>query len=327
MRSAKTRICSSPATRAIVCAVMPRSSGSPSPPPRTASATRPCSTSACASAARLCVSVSGSTEASTNTLTLREHDRLRARELDERGAVELGAVLERLELAQDAEQPPVRLAAALADRVEQLGQRGVGLDRQRLGGPHVGHPGGHVLARDADEVRAVVDAQPVRVDLVHEVAGLARVEPLADHRLVADGQADEHVEVLGALAARRGGEQPAVGDRAEADLRERAVRVGGGVDVAQRLVGHEQVPGDRLQVGGVAVEQAVGGEHDAGALAERAVERADLPGDRAVLGRARARRRWAPAAAGRARARRRSARRATGRAAGPRRRRARGSAA
>ena len=133
--------------------------------------------------------------------------------------------------------------------------------------------------------------------------------------------------MLGALAARRGRQQPAVGDRAEAHLRERAVRVGGGVDVAQRLVGDEQVPRDRLQVGRVAVEQAVGGEHDAGALAERAVERADLPGDRAVLGRARARRRWAPAAAGRGRARRRSARRATGRAAGPRRRRARGSAA
>ena len=171
-----------------------------------------------------------------------------------------------------------------ADRLEQLGQRRVGLDRERLGGAHVGHPGRHVLAGDADEVRAVVDAQPVRVDLVEQVAGLARVEALADHRLVADGQADEHVEVLGALAARRGRQQPAVGGGAEADLRERAVRVGGRVDVAQRLVGHQQVPGDRLQVGGVAVEQAVGGEHDARPLAERAVERADLPGDRAVLG-------------------------------------------
>ena len=152
-------------------------------------------------------------------MTLREHDRLRARELDERGAVELGAVLERLELAQRAEQPPVGLAAAVPDRVEQLGQRGVGLDRQRLGGAHVGHPGRHVLARDADEVRAVVDAQPVGVDLVEQVAGLARVEPLADHRLVADGQADEHVEVLGALAARRGRQQPAVGGGAEAHHR------------------------------------------------------------------------------------------------------------
>jgi hypothetical protein len=42
------------------------------------------------------------------------------------------------------------------------------------------------------------------VDLVHQVAGLARVEPLADHRLVADCPSDEHIEVLGALAARRG---------------------------------------------------------------------------------------------------------------------------
>ena len=148
-----------------------------------------------------------------------QHDRLGARELDERGAVQLGAVLERLELAQHAEQPPVGVAAAVPDRLEQLGQRRVGIDRERLGGAHVGHPGGHVLAGDADEVRAVVDAQPVRVDLVEQVAGLARVEPLADHRLVADGEADEHVEVLGGLAARRGGQQPAVGGGAEAHLR------------------------------------------------------------------------------------------------------------
>ena len=39
------------------------------------------------------------------------------------------------------------------------------------------------MAGDADEVRAVVDAQPVGVDLVHQVAGLARVQPLGDHRL------------------------------------------------------------------------------------------------------------------------------------------------
>ena len=69
--------------------------------------------------------------------------------------------------------------------------------RERLRGPHLGHPGGEVLARDAHEVRAVVDAQAVGVELVHQVAGLARVQPLADHRLVAEREPDEHVEVLG----------------------------------------------------------------------------------------------------------------------------------
>jgi hypothetical protein len=67
-------------------------------------------------------------------------------------------VLERLELAQRTEQASVRLAAAVADRFEQLGQRRVGLDRKRLGRPHVGHPRRHVLARDADQVWPVVDA-------------------------------------------------------------------------------------------------------------------------------------------------------------------------
>ena len=63
-----------------------------------------------------------------------------------------------LELAQDPEQPPVRLLAAAADRVEQLGQRGVGVERERLRGPDLGHPRLHVAAGDPDEVRAVVDA-------------------------------------------------------------------------------------------------------------------------------------------------------------------------
>ena len=117
------------------------------------------------------------------------------------------------------------------------------------------------------------------MDLVHEIAGLARVEPLADHRPVADGEPDEHVEVLGALAARRGGQQPAVGGGAEADLSERLVGLGGRVDVAQRLVGDQQMPRDRLQVGGVAVQQPVRHERDAGTVPERAVEGADLAGD------------------------------------------------
>jgi hypothetical protein len=51
-------------------------------------------------------------------------------------------------------------------------------------------------------MRAVVDAQPVGVELVEQVTGLARVEPLTDHRGVGDG-------------------------------------VGGGVGVAQRLVGEK----------------------------------------------------------------------------------------
>jgi hypothetical protein len=38
-------------------------------------------------------------------------------------------VLERFELAQHLKQPPVGLPAALADRVQQLGQRRVGFDR------------------------------------------------------------------------------------------------------------------------------------------------------------------------------------------------------
>ncbi len=111
---------------------------------------------------------------------------------------------------------------------------------------------------DADEVLAVVDPQPASVDLVHQIAGLSGVQPLADHRLVADRQADEHVEVLGALAARRRGQQPAVGDRSEPHLGERLVRLGSGVGVPQRLVGDQQMPRDRSQVGRVAIEHAVG---------------------------------------------------------------------
>ena len=93
-----------------------------------------------------------------------EHDALDARELGQRLGVQLAAGLERLELAQQSEQPAVGLAAAAADRLEQLVQRGVGFDGERLGGADVGHPGLHVLAGDAHEVRAVVDAQPVRVE-------------------------------------------------------------------------------------------------------------------------------------------------------------------
>ena len=94
---------------------------------------------------------------------------------------------------------------------------------------------------------------------------------------------DEHVEVLGALAPRGGGQQPAVRDRAEPHELQRLVGVGGRVGVAQCLVGDQQMPRDHLQVGGVAVEHAVGDEHHARAIAERGVERADLRGDRPAL--------------------------------------------
>ena len=48
--------------------------------------------------------------------------------------------------------------------------------------------------------------------------------------------------------------------------------LGGGVGVAQRLVGDQQVPVQRGQLGRVAVEHAVGHQRDAGPVAERAVE-------------------------------------------------------
>jgi hypothetical protein len=76
---------------------------------------------------------------------------------------------------------------------------------------------------------AVVDPQPVRVDLVHQIARLPRVEALGDHRLIADCEADELIEVPGALAARRRGQEPAVGDGPERHLGQRLVRLGRGV--------------------------------------------------------------------------------------------------
>jgi hypothetical protein len=58
----------------------------------------------------------------------------------------------------------------------------------------------------------------MRVDLVHQIAGLAGVQPLGDHRPIPDRKANEHIEVLGALAARRRGQKPAVSDGSEPDL-------------------------------------------------------------------------------------------------------------
>jgi hypothetical protein len=121
---------------------------------------------------------------------------LDARELGQRLLVDGAAGFEVAQFAQQFEQSTVGLAAAAADRFEQLGERGVGFERERLGGADVGHPGLHVLAGDAYEVRAVVDAQAVGVELVEQVAGLARVEPFADHRLVAEREPDDHVELF-----------------------------------------------------------------------------------------------------------------------------------
>jgi len=101
-----------------------------------------------------------------------ENDALGSGELGERLFKQLAAGLQSLELAQHLQQPAVGFAAAVADRVQQRLEGGVGVDRQRLRGPDVGHPGVHVLAGDADEVRAVVDAQPVRADLVHQIPRL-----------------------------------------------------------------------------------------------------------------------------------------------------------
>jgi hypothetical protein len=56
------------------------------------------------------------------------------------------------------------------------------------------------------------------MDLVHQIARLAGVQPLADHRPIPDREPDEHVEVLGALAPRRSGQKPAVSDGSEPDL-------------------------------------------------------------------------------------------------------------
>ena len=64
-----------------------------------------------------------------------EHDALCSGELGERLLEQLAAGLERPELAEHLEQSAVGLASALADRVEQLLERGVGVDRQRFGGP------------------------------------------------------------------------------------------------------------------------------------------------------------------------------------------------
>ena len=71
---------------------------------------------------------------------------------------------------------------------------------------------------------------------------------------------------------------------AEAHLGERLMRLGRRVGVAQRLVGDQQMPADRLKLGRVAVKHAVRREHDAGAVGEPAVELADPAGHLPVVG-------------------------------------------
>ena len=117
-----------------------------------------------------------------------------AGDLGQRLLVKRAAGVELVEFAQELDEPPVGVAAAAADRLEQFGQGAVGFERERLGGADLGHPGLHVLAGDAHEVRAVVDAQAVGGEFVEQVAGVAGVGAFADHGVVAQCESDEHVE-------------------------------------------------------------------------------------------------------------------------------------
>ena len=105
----------------------------------------------------------------------------------ERLPVEVGAGFERPGSSRKtsssrryASRPPWRIASSSSCRSE------VGVERERLRGPDLGHPRLHIAPSDPDEVGPVVDAQAVGVDLVHQVAGLTGVQPLGDHRLIAD---------------------------------------------------------------------------------------------------------------------------------------------
>ena len=63
-------------------------------------------------------------------------------------------------------------------------------------------------------MRAVVDAQPVGVELVEQVAGVARVHPLADHGPIAERQPDEDpVDAADERRGVRGALGPAVARR------------------------------------------------------------------------------------------------------------------
>ena len=63
-----------------------------------------------------------------------EDQALSAGQFRQRLLEQTGAGLQALQFAQRLQQPAVGLAAAGADRLEQLGKRGVGVERQRLGG-------------------------------------------------------------------------------------------------------------------------------------------------------------------------------------------------
>ena len=133
-----------------------------------------------------------------------EHDALRAGEFGQRPLEQLAARLERLELTQNPEQPPVGLLTAAADRVEQLGEGWIGVERERLRRPDVRHPRLHVAAGDAHKVRAVVDPQPVGVDLVHQVARLACTRDRARPRRSPSGcSTDSRRSVRSASRSRR----------------------------------------------------------------------------------------------------------------------------
>ena len=110
-----------------------------------------------------------------------EDDALDAGDLGQRLLVDGMAGVEVAQSAQQFDEPAVGVAAAAADRVEQFGERAVGFEGEWLGGADLGHPGLHVLAGDAHEVRAVVDAQPVGGEFVEQVAGVAGVDAFADH--------------------------------------------------------------------------------------------------------------------------------------------------
>ena len=157
-RSPNTITCSSPATPASVWAVTPRSSGSPSPP-----LTRCLGDEALAHERGrergLRVGQGLRVDARVDEdADISQDDSLCAGELGECLSVEIGPRFERLQLAEDPEQPPVRLLPSAADRVAStLGEGGIGVERERLGRTDLGHPGLHVAPRDPHEVRAVVD--------------------------------------------------------------------------------------------------------------------------------------------------------------------------
>lgn len=182
------------------------------------------------------------------------------------------------------EQPAERLFAAFACRLKESCERGVGLDGHRLRGQHRRQVRAHFLLGDADRVRPVVQPQPGGVDFVEQVAGFLGVQALLQQRAVADAEADEPVEVRGFLAGRGAGQAPEVGDRAEAQLGERAVRFGRGVAVAVDLIHDAEVPVDDRQFARVALHHPGAAQRDPAAIAAFAVKAPHLRADAVVIG-------------------------------------------